>query len=143
MAAFGSVRSGSADRRRAGSGDRCAAAGREARYKRPFDLAVLALGLIVLLPVWPVALGAIALAIRLSGPSPVLFLGRYERLDADWRTVCERLGLPFRALPRLNPRPEGCEAARPDADTAALLRRRYAEDFRLGGYGGDYPGGQA
>ena len=71
------------------------------------------------------------------------FLGRYERLDADWRTVCERLGLPFRALPRLNPRPEGCEAAPPDADTAALLRRRYAEDFRIGGYAGDCPGGQA
>ena len=71
------------------------------------------------------------------------FLGRYERLDADWRALCDRLGLPFRALPRLNPRPEGCEAAPPDADTAALLRRRYAEDFRLGGYVEDCPGGQA
>ena len=71
------------------------------------------------------------------------FLGRYERLDADWRAVCDRLGLPFRALPRLNPRPEGCEAAPPDADTAALLRRRYAEDFRVGGYGGDGHGERA
>ena len=83
MAAFGSVRSGSADRRRAGPGDRCAAAVREARYKRPFDLAVLGLGLIVLLPVWPVALGAIALAIRLSGPGPVLY--RQARLGRDGR----------------------------------------------------------
>ena len=70
-------------------------------------------------------------------------LGRYERLDADWRALCDRLGLPFRALPRLNPRPEGCEAAPPDADTAALLRQRYAEDFRVGGYGGDGHGDQA
>ena len=62
------------------------------------------------------------------------FLGRYERLDADWRALCDRVGLPFRALPRLNPRPEGLEAALPDAGTAALLRRRYAEDFRVGGY---------
>ena len=64
------------------------------------------------------------------------FLGRYERLDADWRVVCGRIGLPHRPLPRLNPRPEGCVAAPVDADTAALLRRRYAEDFRVGGYGG-------
>ena len=71
------------------------------------------------------------------------FLGRHERLDADWRAVCDRLGLPFRALPRLNPRPEGCEAAPPDAGTAALLRRRYAEDFRIGGYGGDGHGERA
>ena len=71
------------------------------------------------------------------------FLGRYERLDADWRTVCDRLGLPVHALPGLNPRPEGCEAAPPDADTAALLRRRYAEDFRIGGYGGDGHGERA
>ena len=71
------------------------------------------------------------------------FLGRYERLDADWRALCDRLGLPLRALPRLNPRPEGCEAAPPDAGTAALLRRRYAEDFRIGGYGGDGHGERA
>ena len=83
MAAFGSVRSGSADRRRAGPGDRCAAAGREARYKRPFDLTVLALGLVVLLPVWPVLIGAIALAVRLSGPGPVLY--RQARLGRGGR----------------------------------------------------------
>ena len=71
------------------------------------------------------------------------FLGRYERLDADWRALCDRLGLPLRALPRLNPRPEGCEAAPPDAGTAALLRRRYAENFRIGGYGGDGHGDRA
>ena len=63
------------------------------------------------------------------------FLGRYERLDADWRAVCDRLGLPVRALPRLNARPEGLAEAPVSAATAAVLRRRYAEDFRVGGYG--------
>ena len=71
------------------------------------------------------------------------FLGHYECLDADWGALCDRLGLPLRALPRLNPRPEGCEAALADAGTAALLRRRYAEDCRLGGYGGDGHGERA
>ena len=77
MAASGSVRSGPADRRRA------ALAGRRARYKRPFDLAVLAFGLVVLLPVWPVLIGAIALAVRLSGPGPVLY--RQARLGRGGR----------------------------------------------------------
>ena len=71
------------------------------------------------------------------------FLGCHERLDADWRTVCERLGVPYRVLPRLNSRPVGGGEAPPDADTVAVLSRRYAEDFRLGGYAGDRPGGQA
>ena len=71
------------------------------------------------------------------------FLGCYERLDADWRTLCERLGVPFRVLPRLNARPAGCAEPPPDADTVAVLRRRYAEDFRLGGYTADHPRGQA
>ena len=49
------------------------ATGRDERFKRPLDLAVLTVGLIVLLPVWPVPIGAIALAIRHSGPGPVLY----------------------------------------------------------------------
>lgn len=71
------------------------------------------------------------------------FLGCYERLDADWRTVCERLGIPFRVLPRLNSRPEGYGEPLPDTDTVAVLLRRYAEDFRLGVYTGNNPGRQA
>ena len=63
------------------------------------------------------------------------FLGHWERLDADWRAVTGRLGLPFRELPRLNPGPRGVHGAQPpDTAAAALLRRRYAEDFRIGGY---------
>ena len=70
------------------------------------------------------------------------FLGRYERLDADWRSVCDRLGVPSVVLPRLNAAPQGYGQERPDADAAAGLRRRYAEDFRLAGLAADRPGGQ-
>jgi len=63
------------------------------------------------------------------------FLGHWENLDADWRAVTERLGMPYRDLPRLNVKPEEHPGEWPDATTAALLRRRYAEDFRVGGYG--------
>ena len=66
------------------------------------------------------------------------FIGAYERLDDDWRTITERLSMPFQELPRLNARPAGMipEAALND-DTVALLRQRYVEDFELGGYTDD------
>ena len=57
--------------------------GPNVRYKRPFDLLVLGLGLIVLLPVWPVLAAAVALAVRLSGPGPVLY--RQVRLGREGR----------------------------------------------------------
>ena len=109
MTAAGSVRSGLAGRHgRAGSGEPGTGMGREARYKRPFDLAMLGacagtaatphrkarykrpfdlaalgLGLVVLLPVWPVFVAAVALAIRLAGPGPVLY--RQARLGRGGR----------------------------------------------------------
>ena len=71
------------------------------------------------------------------------FIGRYENLDADFRTVCQRLDMPAHTLPRLNTM-AGCEpteeelqsvARVPDthltARNKALLRERYAEDFWL------------
>ena len=65
------------------------------------------------------------------------FIGRYETLEADWRAVSDRLGLPPVALPHLNAGPAGAaENARIGAGGAAVLRRRYAADFALGGYGG-------
>ena len=65
------------------------------------------------------------------------FVGRWETLDDDWRTVTAHVGMPHRELPRLNAR-TGAAPAADDAEAlaaAALLRRRYAEDFRLWGYG--------
>ena len=84
------------------------------------------------------------------------FLGRYETLGRDWRAVTRRLGLPAAELPHLNARPAPAppepESDDPDSDdpdsgdevsgdevsgdeVSVLLRRRYAEDFRIGGYG--------
>ena len=64
------------------------------------------------------------------------FVGRWETLEEDWRTVTTSTGMPHRALPRLNarrePAPAPDEAETPEV--VALLRRRYAEDFRLWGY---------
>lgn len=77
------------------------------------------------------------------------FIGRYDNLDADFRTVCDHLGMPARKLPRLKKMgetepDEGPEEAERKAQriarladenlneqNKALLRKRYAEDFKL------------
>lgn len=77
------------------------------------------------------------------------FVGRFESLDADFRAVAERLGMPAPSLPLLNTM-AGWEAQREDVEAAraemqgcltpralALLRTRYADDYELGGYAPD------
>ena len=69
------------------------------------------------------------------------FVGRYETLDGDWRRVTERLCMPYVALRRLNARPPRPAAPEePERATLAILRRRYAADFALGGYRDEPPG---
>ena len=53
------------------------------RYKRPFDLALVALAAVLLGPLWPALWGAIALAIRIEDGGPVLY--RQARLGRDGR----------------------------------------------------------
>ena len=59
------------------------------RYKRPFDLGVILVSGLVLLPVWVVLGLAIPLAIRLDSPGPVLYrqprLGRLGRVFHVWK----------------------------------------------------------
>ena len=43
------------------------------RYKRPFDLAVLALAFVGLLPLWILLALVVPVAIRLDSPGPVLY----------------------------------------------------------------------
>ena len=75
--------------------------------------------------------------IRTSGGRLPDVLGRFEQLEEDWRALCDRVGLPHRPLPRLNADPPArrAEPAALDGGTRARLGQRYAEDFRLGGYG--------
>ena len=64
-------------------------------WKRPFDLCVVALSALLLLPVWVVLAVAVPLAIRLEGPGPVLYrqarLGRGGRVFAmlKFRTMVD------------------------------------------------------
>ena len=67
--------------RRRGSNGAARAPG---RYKRPFDLALLAAAGLALAPLWVVGWVAVALAIRLEDGGPVLY--RQRRVGRDGRT---------------------------------------------------------
>lgn len=69
-----------------------------------------------------------------SAPA-VDFVGRYERLDADYRHVCARLGVKAQ-LERLNPTEvEGIDYREAYSDaTAEIVARVYARDVELFGY---------
>lgn len=83
--------------------------------------------------------------LQIRGPDGRLpdFVGRMENLDAGWGAVAARLGLPAEPLPMLNTMAgwdagaSEARALRQAADrhvgaaARALLKIRYAEDFRL------------
>ena len=68
------------------------------------------------------------------------FVGRFERLEDDFRAVCRRAGIAERGLARLNAAPEQAGAARVhwtacyDAETIRLVEDVYREDLEAFGY---------
>ena len=62
-------------------------------------------------------------------------LGRYECLDASFRGICKRLGIPPRVLGRHNASIAGTPAAAIyDAELQAMVGSFYRRDFELLGY---------
>jgi Sulfotransferase family len=69
-----------------------------------------------------------------GGEQLVDFVGRFEKLDDDFRTICDRIGIPA-TLPRLNESSKG--TAYQDyytPETIELVRRTFAPDIELFGY---------
>ena len=76
--------------------------------------------------------------LTLPDGSPLDFTGTCENLQADWREILERIGLPHIDIPdrgrgRLSNQSEGLESLAPDL--LNQLYERYQVDFELGGYG--------
>jgi len=62
------------------------------------------------------------------------YLGRFERLEDDWRLVCQQIGLPETPLPKIGKSPGGDYRRYYTDDTAALVGRHFAADAALGDY---------
>ena len=65
------------------------------------------------------------------------FLGRYERLQADFDRLCGILGVERRALPHLNAGERGACGDYYDGETMAIVRGHYGVDFERLGYADD------
>jgi hypothetical protein len=74
--------------------------------------------------------------VDLRGELLVDFVGRYERLESDFRAVCARIGIAQRALPhRRRAADRGSDYRGYYSDeTAELVARHFARDIELLGY---------
>lgn len=69
-----------------------------------------------------------------GGEQLVDFVGRFERLDDDFRTICDRIGIPA-TLPKLNESSKGTpyrDYYTPE--TIEMVRQTFAPDIELFGY---------
>ncbi len=65
---------------------------------------------------------------------PEIFVGRYERLDEDWRIFADRLGLSNTLPERLNTSLHEHYTHYYDDDTRGIVRQLYAEEIEALGY---------
>jgi hypothetical protein len=73
-------------------------------------------------------------AFSAAGDPLVDFLGRFERLDADFGDICSRLGITA-TLPRLNATEREGYRSYYDEETKRLVGQAFARDIELLGYG--------
>lgn len=62
------------------------------------------------------------------------FLIRFERIDEDFRTVCERIGIPCVALPKRNRSERKHYSRYYDEELKAMVGQKFKEEIALGGY---------
>jgi len=62
------------------------------------------------------------------------FVGKYETLEADWRQVCQALGVASIALPQANQVPRENYRSFYDATSKRLVADRFARSIELFGY---------
>lgn len=69
-----------------------------------------------------------------AGELLVDFVGRFERLEEDFESICRRIGRTAPPLPHLKSSSRPPYAELYDADSSEMVRRRFAEDLDRFGY---------
>jgi hypothetical protein len=62
------------------------------------------------------------------------FVGKLENLQEDWKTVCERIDLPYEPLPRKNASQRGNIRDYYDEESRQLVARHWAREIEMFGY---------
>ena len=65
------------------------------------------------------------------------FVGKLENLQADWQTVCERIGIPHQALPVTNATQRGNFQDYYDDESRRLVAEHWDREIKLFGYSFD------
>ena len=63
------------------------------------------------------------------------FVGRMESLDTDWKTICERIGVPHVPLPKKNVSVQKPYAEYYTPETRDLVAKHWAREIEQFGYG--------
>jgi len=62
------------------------------------------------------------------------FLIRFEQIDEDFKTVCERINIPYVSLPKRNRSERKHYSLYYDDELKALVAQKFKEEIALGGY---------
>jgi len=62
------------------------------------------------------------------------FIGKLENLQDDWKTVCERTGIPYQELQRKNASERSHYQDYYDSESRQLVARHWAREIELFGY---------
>jgi len=62
------------------------------------------------------------------------FIGKLENLQNDWKTVCERTGIPYQELQRKNASERSHYQDYYDSESRQLVARHWAREIELFGY---------